>query len=875
MDNRPETAGIALTAVEAAAYLGVHERTIRRAIARGDLTATKEGGQFRIAADALDEFQARHGDGGAWPGDRQTAGRAPPSPAIFSAPKLVIVGSELLSRPPLPRPLDTLVGREREVNELQGLLRRSDVRLLTLTGPGVVGKTRLALAVAAGIEDAFADGAAFVSLAAIVNADLVLPAIARALGLRDAADHSLAEDFGTALRRRELLLVIDNFEQVIAAAPAVADLLSVCPGLTILVTSREPLRLGCEYRYPISPLSIPTKATHPTVEDLADFAGVTLFLDRARRVRRDFALNAENAATVAAICARLDGLPLAIELAAAWIGTLSAEDLRTRLEHRLPLLTGGNRDLPDRQRTMRDAVAWSYDLLTEEEQRCFRQLSVFVGGFTLDAAEWVAGVPSPPTPDLRPPTPDSVLHLVDALIAKNLLVSAAATTDSATMLRFGMLETVREFALERLAASGEEEETRERHASWAIQFGDDAWRTLWQQPLRLADLDRVEAEHDNLRAALGWLADAGDGGRALRLTTSLTPFWYLHSHRMEGLARLRRALSLAPAESIPTNLAARGSYCIALLSDNVEEVHPALLESMRLLRASGDRWEIAIVLHFLAIIASVNGRHDEATTLGEEALTLFASLKKPERISDLQCILGRAAYARGQIDRAFRLLTASLQLAREVDDPYAIGQALNALALVNVDRGDLGPAATHFGEALSTWLEVGSKDGIATSLAGVATLATIQHAWEVAAHMFGAISAMQIQVGFDPRVERVRHARAEREAAVLGGASFAAAVEAGSAMPSEVAIAEAIAYLARAVAVASPSQPGQAIPYGLSQRELDVLRQIAAGLNDREIADALYISRHTVMRHVSSILTKLEVGSRTAATAVAVRDGLV
>ena len=437
-----------------------------------------------------------------------------------------------------------------------------------------------------------------------------------------------------------------------------------------------------------------------------------------------------------------------------------------------------------------------------------------------------------------------------------------------------MLETVREFALERLAASGEGELMRERHASWCGELGEEAWRRLWQQPLRLADLDMVEAEHHNLRSALAWLVAVDRGERALWLATSLTPFWYLRGHRQEGMAWLERARTLVAAESIPPGLAARATYCRGLLVEDVAEAGAAHAEALRLWRAAGDRWGTGVALQSLVVLASVRGRHDEAIALGEEALAIFDALGMWERVSDLRCYLGRAAYARGELERADALLTASLALAREVDDPFAVPQALNALALVSLDRGDVESAIAFFREGVAKWLPMGSKDGIASALAGVATLATSQRHYTAAARLFGAVSAMEAVVGYDVRVERERHQRAEREAAMQGGPAFVAAFAAGRTMRPEDAVAEAAAFLALAAAEPSSTQAAAPAPFGLTRRELEVLRLIAAGRSDREIADALFISRHTAMKHVTNMLGKMGVGSRTAAAALAHKHDL-
>ncbi len=531
-------AAVMLSAREAATCLGVHERTIRRAIARGELTATKRGGTFQISRNELERYRTQRLDAPGSPTGHVAIDSIGTVRPIGAPTRLVVVGSERLAPSPLPRPLDAIVGREQELADVRELLQHAGVRLLTLTGPGGVGKTRLAVEAAAGIENHFSDGAAFVSLAATSDPAMVLPTIARALGLRELDERTIAEGLGVALRDRQLLLVIDNFEQVISSSQTLAEVLRTCPGITALTTSREPLRVGGEHRFAVQPLPIPPHVVASDTDVLSRNASVSLFLERARRVRPEFALTQENAETVAIICSRLDGLPLAIELAAAWLGTLSTADLLERLRRRLPLLTRGNRDLPDRQRTMRDAIAWSYDLLSDDERRGVRTLAVFVGGFSLEAVEFVVESPR----EKRTDDDFSAVHLVDALGGKSLLGNASASARAMESApRFIMLETVREFALDRLLASGEDEAMRSRHASWCIDAGEKAWRRLWQQPLRLADLDRVETEHDNFRTALGWLIAGGNGERALHLATSLTPFWYLRSHRREGEIWLERA----------------------------------------------------------------------------------------------------------------------------------------------------------------------------------------------------------------------------------------------------------------------------------------------------------------------------------------------
>src|SRR6266852_4875421 len=447
----------------------------------------------------------------------------------------------------LPAPLTPLVGREQEIAAVCALLWRPEVRLVTLTGTGGVGKTRLALGVAAAVNADFADGICFVALAPLIDPGLVLSTIAQALGVQEQGSRPLLEGLQDHLREKQLLLLLDNFEQVVSAAPVVAELLVAAPRLRVLMTSRTSLHLSGEHEFAVPPLSLPDLRDLPPLDRLTQYGAIRLFIERAQAVKSDFALTKENAAAIAAICHQVDGLPLAIELAAGRSKLFSPQALLPRLRNRLKLLVGGAQDLPLRQQTLRGTIAWSYDLLDQAEKILFRRLAVFVGGCTLEAAEAVCH----PDRDLE----GDVLDAVERLVDKSLLRQEAQADGEPRLL---MLETIREYALERLAASGETEATRRRHADYYLALAEQA-EPLLAGEQQVPWLNRLEQEHENLRAALTWVFQEAGGAdlhlkaalreQTLRLVGALWSFWYIHCHYREGKQWLQAALALMAQRS--------------------------------------------------------------------------------------------------------------------------------------------------------------------------------------------------------------------------------------------------------------------------------------------------------------------------------------
>ncbi len=616
---------------------------------------------------------------------------------------------EQLPTKPLPVPATRLIGRARELNELERLLGLSAVRLVTITGPGGIGKTRLALEACARARTEFANGVVFVGLAALTDRTLVVPTIAEALEVKERAGEPLQQTVTEAIRSRELLLLIDNFEQLPDAAPALADLLLAAPRLKLLVTSRARLRLSGEHVYLVPPLAVPEPSQLADPEVVAESAAVALFIERARALSPGFALTAENTPAVAEICMRLEGVPLALELAAARIRILTPQSLLDRLGRRLPLLTEGAWDLPARQQTLRATIDWSYELLTPAEQSLFVRLSVFAGGWTLELAELVGAS-------------DHVLEALTGL-QDNSLVGHEVESGNGEP-RYRLLETVREYAFERL--SGEEaDDARDRHARAFVALAERAESELigpeqgvWQE--------RIEREHDNMRAALGWLRESAQVELELRLATALGRFWYVRGHLSEGRRRLEDALAQA-GSAAPPGLwakALRTGSAIAVIQGEYAAARALAEQGLRLYRDLHDLPGTVRSLSNLGAILLAEGRAEDAVVALDESIALSRNLPDRRLAALALNNRGDVALTQGAYEAAAEYFDESLTLLREVGDTANIARSLFNLGAAALERGRIAAALELLRESAAISTTVGDKEDVAWCLVGFAAVAT-------------------------------------------------------------------------------------------------------------------------------------------------------
>ena len=724
----------------------------------------------------------------------------------------------------LPTQRTAFIGREREEAALRQLLSRSDARLVTLTGPGGIGKTRLALQVAAEIAGGFPGGVCFVPLSAVAEHGLIATTIAQALGAREVANQSPQESLKECLGglNQPVMLLLDNFEHLIAAAPVIAQLLTIAPQLKIVVTSQAPLHVYGEHEFPVPPLALPDPKSMPPLEVLSHLPAVALFVERARAVKHEFALTKENAPTVAAICARLDGLPLAIELAAARIKLLSPPSMLTRLESRLNLLTGGARDLPSRQQTLRGTVEWSYSLLNPEEQTLFRRLAVFTGGCTLEGVEAVCDTKG----DLGIDVLDGMTSMVDKSLTQHV-------EQADTETRFRMLSTIREYALERLTESQDEAVTRRAHAAYYLVLAEEgaqdvAAHSEW--------LDRFEIEHDNFRMALDYLIKTGDAEWGLRLGAALFRFWETREYHTEGRDTITRLLALEGSATRP-KLQARLLFAAAVLSGEqgdyarAQQLFEENLETCVELKDNrgvavalnalavnardrgdfplsallfercvaiwkdlGDSADLARALSNLASVMKLQGEYARASSLYDECLAMFRKAGDEAGVAWTLNYQGDVAREKADFLAARSFCEQSLAAFRQLRDGWGIASALSDLACLSCDQGNNAESRRLYGESIKMFQELGHKRGIARVLEYLAANAAAQSNAVESLHLAGTAAALRQRLGVPlapaeaPRLEKAL----EFARRTLGNAAGTTAWMEGWSMPVEQAVREAL-----------------------------------------------------------------------------------
>ena len=837
-----ERAGLSvrgLSDLERGARRVPHPDTVRRLVQVLDLSDAERA--------VLRAVRDRHAAAGANAGGAQ---RAPPPAALLAPPT-------------------SFVGRERELAEVRRLL--GTARLLTLTGTGGIGKTRLALQVAGVTGPAFADGMVFVNLAPLEDAALVPRAVAATLGSPEDPGRPLLSTLADDLRPKQLLLGLDNCEHVVGACAELTDhLLRTCPRLKILATSRELLGIAGEVAWRVPSLAAPGPADEVSIERLAQCDSVRLFLERAASALPDFILTEQNGRAVSEVCRRLDGIPLAIELAAARVAVLSPEQIAERLDDRFRLLTGGSRTALPRYRTLQALVDWSHDLLDEQERVLLRRLAVFAGGWTLEAAEAVCAGDGL--------AQDDVLDLLSGLVAKSLVLAG----DGADAVRYRFLETLREYAAERLRDAGEESRLRARHRDWFLALAERAEPEL-RGPRSVAWLDRLERERENLRAALGWCVERAEADPGLRLAGALARFWLVRGPYREARCTLAELLSSPAAHERTTPiLAARVDVLLAagrlaLRQDDQAAADAAYQEALEISRGLGDRRGLAMALYSIANLARVRGEYSTARSHHAEAIQLFEALSDDHWLATTHHDLGIAAYFEGDLTAAHEQYEAALALSRGLGDELGIASALNELGEVALLRGELDEARALEGTCLAMARRIDDKKLIAMSMAALAGLAAAQSRPTHALRLAGTALALNEATG--QRNSPAWHAMLERwllpARQALSVEACAAAQASGQSMSLDEAIEDALASdtqpaaeMSRHAALSSRAASR------LTPREHEVAALVSRGLTNRQIAAELIIAEGTVANHVKHILAKLGLDSRVQVPAWVTEHGL-
>ncbi len=796
------------------------------------------------------------------------------------------------------RHLTSFVGRRREMAELQDRLR--ECRLLTLAGPGGCGKTRLALELAARGQKQFADGAWPVELAAVTDENLVSRTVAAALGVQEQTGQSIDSLLLTFLRSKDMLLILDNCEHLLDHVAQLADaILRGCAQVRIVVTSREPLNLPGELTWRVPAMSLPDLRAQKPAERLAESDAVALFVDRARIGQPSFELDTKNSMVVAQICIRLDGIPLAIELAATLMKVLTLEQILDRLEQRFRVLTGGSRTVMPRHRTLRAAFDWSYELLSEPERRVFRRLSVFAGSFALDAVEAVCGEPAD----------EPILDLVTQLIDKSMVMADQTTSSIA---RYRLLETLREYGSEKLDSSGERDAIRRRHAEYFIRVAEAAEGNL-RGPHQTLTLKELELEHDNLRVALAWSRDSAFE-IGLRLAVSLTRFWLMRGFWGEGRGWLSAELakpvkdrrlyargllgaatlaewhgdypaskrlaeqSLESFRDLDDQAGVAGSLIelgrTAYFQGNLDLAYSQLTAALDAGRACRDRWAVARALIELGQVAWRLADYFRARDLVDEGLKIFRDLGDRYDLLYAVDYLGHAAHGLKEYGLALQQFEESLAIARELNDLWGIAHAWSNLGDVAVDQRQLDAARSHYVAASDLHQQLGRPAGLLTCLEGFASLAGARGEYERALILEAACARLRETTGTGWRLDMRTRVESWLPAAreKLGKAAAAKAESRGSSMSLDDAFHFSLEAAARPPGGSRHAKDGV---HRLTRREEDVATLVARGLTSKQIAARLFISERTAETHVDRILTKLDFHSRTQIAVWAVQQGLI
>jgi len=897
-------------------------------------------------------------------GEQALIGHAGPRSGSQPSSLAPIVTSQTQDEPvnirTLPAPLTPLIGRQQEVATACAMLRRAQVRLLVLTGPGGIGKTRMALQIAANLRQDFPAGVCFVSLEPLRDPALVAPTIANALGLRESARESVLDQLKGSLREQHLLLLLDNFEQVAAAAPLLTDLLVACPKLKVLVSSRTRLHIRGEHEWVVPPLALPDSKQLADSGALSQYAAVALFLQCAWAIQPEFQITSTSTRAIAEICLRLEGVPLAIELAAARIKQLPPQALLAQLEKRLPLLTSGPQDAPVRQQTLRNTLAWSYDLLNSWEQRLLRQISVFVGGCTLQAAAAVYCAPENGVGAGMASVLDGVASLIDT----SLLYQTPREEEEP---RFGMLEMTREYGQEMLAICNETEAARQAHALYYLALVEQAAQAS-EGPQHSVWLERLERDHDNLRVAMRWSLEQGKGQdrleKAYRFGAALRSFWQVRGYFREGRTFLEQVLtqsdeSLLSWHSKALNDAvllavsqadyvwgealcqenlvrcrelgdgaavARTLYLLgwlALLKGNLATAHSRLSESLALFREVGDNGGSLVSLFWMGVVVTNQGEYIRAQAMFEQTLTMQRELGNKRGIAwSLFHLAWVHSLSPSDILPIRSLLTEAEALFKEIGEMWGIAECYQLLGRLTLQQGNVVMAHTRLSQSLTLFRELGNRRGIARSLSFLGDVAVVQQDWakarllyeeslteaqeasdqvEIAsclervagviavgeaslanvlwsAQLWGAAEALRETIGAP--IPPVEHATYEERVVAarssIGKRIFSAYWAQGRTMTPKQALA-AQGKAAKLSMDAGSLPPGNisANPARLTAREVEVLRWVARGLTDAQVAEQLIISPRTVTSHLSSIYNKLGVSSRSAATRFAVEHRLI